>query len=460
MKASQVLVVLMISLISLISLVSISQAAGLRAMPELYKGECGDELSVPAPGILKNDIRSVNPIAVHSPETISIDPRYGTLKVNADGSFNYKASQNFPASRYVYFYYRATDGYAVTNQALVKIAVSCICHGAAPDVDIPVDTRVTPDLLMQEGAGCMGCRDVTPKFDLSQIPDHPVAGICYPYTVSCPGGSRTTGQVCFEGLCEPDWQPFTVCWGITPTAEQILAEGMVSCDCDLVPEISNIHLVDDHWEYSFNCSVDWLPVLKATASAGRPRVTETIGIVYIEPQCDISLNAFSLPLYNSLYHILPTVEEIIELGSVSCGSCDVAPVITDIRWTMQPPDDIWMGEYNMACTSANGCTLQVAGQFESLYIDPMCFCKPAAPQLYACKGDAFPLDLFISSDGGCRITDPECFGPIQMTIDDSMVDYNKTGEYPYTVICEGCIAENNEATGEISIRECISATDP
>jgi len=106
MNASVVLVVLVVLMISLISL---SSATGLRAMPELYKGQCDEKLSVPAPGILKNDIKSVNPMQVQNPEMISIDPKYGTLKVNADGSFDYQASKNFPTSTYVFFYYRATD---------------------------------------------------------------------------------------------------------------------------------------------------------------------------------------------------------------------------------------------------------------------------------------------------------------------------------------------------------------
>jgi hypothetical protein len=445
MSASVVLVVL------LISLISISSAAGLRAMPELYRGQCGEKMSVPAPGILKNDIKSVNTLQVLNPEKISIDPKYGTLKVNADGSFDYSASQDFPASTYVYFYYRATDGISVSSAALVKIAVSCICHGAAPDVAVPMGTRIVPDLLMQESAGCMGCRDVTPKFDLSKIPAQLKDGTCYPYTVYCPGGSRTTGQVCFEEICEPSWQPFTVCRGVTPTAEQILAEGMVSCNCDLVPEISNIHLVDDHWEYSFKCSVDWLPsTLKATGSTVWPGVTDTTGIVYIEPPCEISVVAFSV-------YDLPTPDEVIAMGDVSCGSCDVAPVISNIRWISQPPHDVWTGEYTITCAPVSGCSLSIAGQFDRIIVDPPCICESAAPQLYACKGDAFPMGLFTSLEGGCRMLDPDylydpdCFDFYLPEIDDSQVDYNATGDYPYTVICGGC--PKDKATGQISIRE-------
>ncbi len=50
--------VIVVLAVVLISLVSVSSAAGLRAMPDLYTGgQCGAELSVPAPGILKNDVK-------------------------------------------------------------------------------------------------------------------------------------------------------------------------------------------------------------------------------------------------------------------------------------------------------------------------------------------------------------------------------------------------------------------
>ena len=248
MNATAVLAVL------LISLISISSAAGLHAMPDLYRGQCGVELSVPAPGILKNDMKSAGPLEVLDPEMVSINPKYGTLKINADGSFIYDASQNFPSGTYVYFYYRTTDGKTVSNQALAKIAVSCVCHGAAPDITVPPGTAITPKLLMSEGAGCMGCRDVAPKFDLSKIPVSAKAGACYPYIVLCPDGSRTEGHVCFSGSCEPEWEPFTVCPGVTPNAELILASGSVTCGCDATPAISNILLVGDHWEYTITCT--------------------------------------------------------------------------------------------------------------------------------------------------------------------------------------------------------------
>jgi hypothetical protein len=187
LKAMVVLAVL------LISLTSISSAAGPLARPDLYRAQCGVRLDVPATaGLLVNDI-TTNP-----PLTVSSNTPLAGLVVDADGSFVYDPPANMPSGSYVYFYYRVTDNSgAVSNQALVKIAVSCICRGAAPDITVCPGTVITPELVISNGAGCIGCRDATPKIDLSKIPAQPVAGQCYPYTVACPACQLVTGQVCF-----------------------------------------------------------------------------------------------------------------------------------------------------------------------------------------------------------------------------------------------------------------------
>ena len=314
----------------LISLISISSAAGPRAMPDLYKGECGVELSVLAPGILGNDIKTTSALQVLNPEMISIDPKYGTLKVNADGSFIFNSAQNFPSSTNVYFYYSATDGITVTNQALVKIAVFCKCHGAAPDVNVCLGTAIiTPEFLISKGAGCLGCRDVTPKFDLSKIPAQPVVGQCYPYTVSCPGGNIATGSVCFRGSCNIRSVPFAVCSGITPTAAQILAQGSILCSCDTTPEISNIHIVGDHWEYTITCQSECGP---ATGT----------GRVNIGTPCVPTSKPFVI-----CSGVTPTAAQILAQGSILC-SCDDSPEISNIRVV----GDHW--EYTITCQSECG----------------------------------------------------------------------------------------------------------
>jgi hypothetical protein len=187
----------------LISMVSLSMAACPVAKNDLsYRTQCGQTLDVPAPGILANDLKDADKtLSVVDPESITISQ--GTLEVKEDGSFVYKAPANVPASMYVYFYYRATDGTCVSNQATARILLSCTCHGGAPDVNVCPGTMITPEFLISKGAGCFGCRDATPQFDLSQIPAEPVAGQCYEYTVSCPSCALAKGKVCFRD-CDDD----------------------------------------------------------------------------------------------------------------------------------------------------------------------------------------------------------------------------------------------------------------
>jgi hypothetical protein len=264
----------------LISLISISSAAGPTANPDRYSGaKCGVDFSIPAPGILTNDVPT-------GKLTVSGTTQFsgpGSITVNADGSFVYHPPQNIASGTVVYFYYTATNGITVTNKALVKITVTCSCHGAGPDVNACLGTEITPAFLMAQGAGCMGCRDATPKFDLSKIPAAPAAGQCYPYTVTCPSCAAVTGRVCFN-----------------------------------VP-------------------------------------------------CEISFVAFPVPADNCQGHALPTAEQIIELGHVSCGGCDATPVITNIHWVEPTPEaaNEWVGEYTITCISRNGCSASETGQFTS-----------------------------------------------------------------------------------------------
>ena len=216
----------------LLSMISISSAAVPVAKNDLYSGaKCGVDFSVSAPGILGNDLKPTGPLTVSA---ISQFSGPGNITVNPDGSFKYYPPQSIPAGSYVTFYYTATDGRTVTSKALVKITVSCVCHGAAPDVSVCPGTVITPDFLKSKGAGCVGCRDATPKYDLSQIPAQPVAGQCYPYNVSCPGCNMVTGHVCFQSPCKISFVAFPTptfdCLEhVLPTPEQIIELGNVSC---------------------------------------------------------------------------------------------------------------------------------------------------------------------------------------------------------------------------------------
>src|SRR5512141_228419 len=155
----------------LISIVSTSMASCPVARNDLYGTQCGATLNVPAPGILANDNKDVGKtLTVVNPESITIPPEQGTIKVNANGSFVYKAPVNIKAGTYVSFKYKITDGFCVSvYEGTAKIQVSCACHGAAPDLIFYGVSTVTAADLIAKGAGCMGCQDATPAFNLSQI---------------------------------------------------------------------------------------------------------------------------------------------------------------------------------------------------------------------------------------------------------------------------------------------------
>jgi hypothetical protein len=276
----------------LISLISISSATAPHAMNDLYSGQCGVQLSVAASGILKNDVSS-KPLHVSAWTT----PTAGTLTVNPDGSFVYMPPQSIATGTYVTFNYTATDGTTVTNQALVKIQVACSCRGAAPDVNVCLGTPITSAYLRSQGAGCIGCRDATPKFDLSKIPAAPTAGLCYPYTVACPNCVVVTGKVCFSAPCTITSVPFTVCSETTPTADQIKASGKVTCSCDTDPAISDPIRVGNHWEYTITCQSKCGP-------------TTATGIVNIDASCVPTIQfAFPIPAETCPNHDLPTSDQ-------------------------------------------------------------------------------------------------------------------------------------------------------
>jgi hypothetical protein len=206
-------------------------------------------LIVPAPGILKNDVKDPGKtLQVLNPEDISIDPKLGTLNVNADGSFVYEASADFAASSYVIFYYKATDGSCVSNQAIVKIGVSCPCKVIAPDVTLCQDNGVDEDLLMSMGAKCSGCGDVTPSFDLTKVADAPGT---YPYKITCNCRNIAEGHVTVEQPCEVSWHDFAVDAEEVPDADMIRERGQVTCSCDISAEISDITETNDGSGYSY-----------------------------------------------------------------------------------------------------------------------------------------------------------------------------------------------------------------
>ena len=94
---------------------------------DLYTAKCGEDKVVPASqGILANDPTA---IAVIDPGSITINPVYGTIEVNEDGSFVYHAAEVIPSGTYVQFTYTATNGVcSASNSATAKIQIICPCR--------------------------------------------------------------------------------------------------------------------------------------------------------------------------------------------------------------------------------------------------------------------------------------------------------------------------------------------
>jgi len=173
-------------------------------------------------------------------------PSVGTLTVDPSGSFVFKHHKMFTGT-YVYFYYTATDGTAVTGSTLVKIAVSCTCHGAAPDVNVCSGTEITPAFLISKGAGCMDAAMRHPSSTSARyLPASSRAML--PVYGNLSELRLVTGRVCFNAPCEISFVAFPVptdCAGhVLPTAAQILELGNVKCGCDATPLISDIHWVE------------------------------------------------------------------------------------------------------------------------------------------------------------------------------------------------------------------------
>ena len=91
---------------------------------ELYRAQCGVLKEVPASsGILANDPDGTTVI---NPELITIDPKYGTLTVEEDGSFVFDPSPEIKSGTYVIFKYGANNGICDARYlGIAKIQVSC-----------------------------------------------------------------------------------------------------------------------------------------------------------------------------------------------------------------------------------------------------------------------------------------------------------------------------------------------
>jgi VCBS repeat-containing protein len=100
-----------------ITVTEINEAA--LAQNDAYETLAGAPLSVAAPGVLVNDTDANNDSLT---VTLVTPPLFGTVTLNADGSFDYIPTVNFTGTDS--FSYKANDGSADSNVAMVTITVN------------------------------------------------------------------------------------------------------------------------------------------------------------------------------------------------------------------------------------------------------------------------------------------------------------------------------------------------
>ena len=293
----------------------------------------------------------------------------------------------------------------------------------------------------------MGCRDATPKFDLSQIPAEPVIGECYPYTVACPACQLITGHICFETPCQISWAPFTICSDDEPTEALILTNAAVSCgDCDSTPVISNIRMVANSGDYT-----DWEYTITCESVCGPETEVGTFRLV---PFCGFVEEAlgFTLPAGNCNPLILPTNAEIIEWADLKCNCTDSTPLISNVVEITQLGDEFRTWRYDAFCGSEEfpQCGETVQGQFDNRLCIEDCVCTPTAPDVCSCIGFGFPQEMFDLYEGGCHPA-PDCDVTPTYTIDETQINYNEWGLYDYSITCQGCMNSPVTAYGRIAI---------
>ena len=207
--------------ILLVSMVSLSMAACPWFIKnELYTAQCGVEKVVPASaGLLANDPGAT---AVLNPAGITIDPKYGTLVVQANGSFVYDPNPDMKSGTYVQFNYAATNGACAAKYAgIAKIQVSCKCRPLTKDLTLCLTPTTTLDQIKQKiidsGVDCIGCGGLPPTvLDLSKIQ---LAPGTYTYLLNCPGCQPASGKVTLLPGCAAVAPPLEFCEGSVTMAE-------------------------------------------------------------------------------------------------------------------------------------------------------------------------------------------------------------------------------------------------
>jgi len=126
------------------------------AQADVYSVGAGATFTIPAPGVLANDI---DPESGPLTAVVATNPGKGSLTLQPNGSFSYTSNPGFAGSDT--FTYRASDGTTVSNDATVTIVVTNTAPVAQADV-YPITAGAT---LTVPGPGVLA-NDVDPDAGL------------------------------------------------------------------------------------------------------------------------------------------------------------------------------------------------------------------------------------------------------------------------------------------------------
>ena len=433
-------------LISIASLSSASCTWFLRG--ELYSAQCGITKEVPAShGILANDPQAV---AVLNPESITIDPKYGSIEVEADGSFIYYPSPNIPQGTYVQFKYNATNGVCQAKYpASAKLIIRCTCRPNIVSVDpipLPVSLAEIRSILEEAGVGCIGCGDITTIIDLSDIDldsnGAPIAGT-YSFCIKCPGCQVACGQITLVDSCGCEVEDFAFCEGtVTLNELMAMAEEKARCvGCDLQPVLDFSGVTVDKEGYVTGGS--YVGTCEDDPQSGG----SDIGYITVWKSCD----AFAPPLEiceGSSHTDLVDAITALDPGCTGSG-CDATAVISYDNVLYDEDGKVIGGTYTVTCITSNGCESTADGAIE---VVERCSCNLIALTVGCVSPEDLEAQIMAENPAPCVDCDTT---PIYQFPDwpteNGLV---LPGSYEYLVRCQdagGVVGCDSECVGVVIV---------
>jgi len=398
------------------------------------------------------------------PDAITIDAKYGTLDVNADGSFVFDPSPDIVMGTYVQFYYNATNGACAAKvPGFAKIQVSCKCRPQVADVILclPTTLDAIKEKLEAAGVGCLACGATPTVIDLSKVKPEPGT---YSFSIKCSGCQAASGSVTLVPACTAVAPDLKFCEPVE--IDQVLAGITAAADCagtgcDQAPIIdaTGLTVVDGlvpGGSYTYT----------ATCRAGTECANTATGTITVVPRCEVELIGVTFGCGTPA-----EIEAQIEAENPSpCGDCDSTPTFQFPVWPLRVDGTGYVAngiyQYTVTCNAGGleGCDSAAPGEVIVL-CDLACPCVATAENVTVCKGlvtlDQLEDD-YLPGNVSCRSTiGTICDITADIDMETVTVDSNGfvTGG-TYKAICQSntddCLPV--EATGTVTTKDCNVCT--